>query len=112
MALQQQFLAPYGFFTFAPCETPFYYTVNLDGHPLGCLAFRFGELHALRSTQKGDEDNPYYVSELHWYPVSGVTSGLKYLVDGAEDRFPGLNINEAYRAAQSLNAYNRTASFR
>ena len=69
-------------------------------------------MQALRQTQKGDPDHCYYISETHWMPVGTVTEGLMYLVDGAEDRFPELDICEAYRAAQRLNAYNRTASFR
>ena len=108
--MQSVFLAPYGDFLFQPAETPFFYTILLDSQPIGCLGFRFGELQALRQTQKGSEDDPYYVSEMHWMPVADVTAGLRYLVDGAEDRFPSLNINEAYRAAQSRLAYNRTAN--
>lgn len=112
MSTQQQFLAPFGFFQFQPMEAPFFYTILLDGHPLGHLALRFGNLEALRQVQKGSEDDPYYTAEMHWNPVETITDGLRYLVEGAEDRFPGLNVNEAYRAAQRLNAYNRTASFR
>lgn len=110
--MQEQFLAPFGFFTFSPMETPFFYAIIFDGLPIGHLALRFGSLEALRQVQKGDPDDPYYTSELHWMPVDTVTDGLKYLVDGAEDRFPGLSINEAYLAAKRLNSYNRTASFR
>lgn len=110
--MQEQFLAPFGFFQFQPMETPFFYTIVFDGRPIGHLALRFGNLETLKQKEKGGRDDSYIVSEGHWMPVETVTDGLKYLIDGAEDRFYDLNINEAYRTAQRLQAYNRTAHFR